>query len=87
MSLYSRIDVQFLSFGIKVKSDLVLFQIAENERLQELSMMPSGEQGGQEYNAFQQYLARNMLQLNMMETAVPSYDPLSPDKKSHLQLH
>ncbi|WMV54446.1 hypothetical protein MTR67_047831 [Solanum verrucosum] len=55
--------------------------IAENERLQELSMMPSGEQGGQEYNAFQQYLARNMLQLNMMETALPSYDPLSPDHK------
>ncbi|KAL3353908.1 hypothetical protein AABB24_018538 [Solanum stoloniferum] len=62
-------------------------KIAENERLQELSMMPSGEQGGQEYNAFQQYLARNMLQLNMMETALPSYDPLSPDhKRSHLQL-
>ncbi|KAK4341319.1 hypothetical protein RND71_039820 [Anisodus tanguticus] len=64
-------------------------RIAENERLQELSMMPAGEQGGQEYNAFQQYLARNMLQLNMMEAAaVPSnYDPLSADKKSDLHLH
>ncbi|XP_059280571.1 agamous-like MADS-box protein AGL11 [Lycium ferocissimum] len=65
-------------------------KIAENERLQELSMMPAGEQaGGQEYTAFQQYLARNMLQLNMMEAAsVPSnYDPMSADKKSDLHLH
>lgn len=48
-------------------------------------MMPSGEAGGEEYNAFQQYLARNMLQINMMESA---YDhPLSAEKKSHLQLY
>ncbi|KAH0666315.1 hypothetical protein KY285_027521 [Solanum tuberosum] len=59
-------------------------KIAENERLQELSMMPAA--GGQEYSAIQQYLARNMLQLNMMEgQGVSSYDPLPPphhDKKS-----
>lgn len=47
-------------------------------------MMPSG---GEEYNAFQQYLARNMLQLNMMETALPSYDPLSPDHKRYACLN
>ncbi|KAF3657214.1 Floral homeotic protein AGAMOUS [Capsicum annuum] len=61
-------------------------RIAENERLQELSMMPAG--GGQEYSAIQHYLAGNMLQLNMMEGQAgvsTSYDPLSPhhhDKKS-----
>ncbi|OIT04291.1 agamous-like mads-box protein agl11 [Nicotiana attenuata] len=62
-------------------------KIAENERLQELSMMPTGGQE-QDYNAFQQYYARNMLQLNMMEGMQHSnYDPLlSADKKS-LHLH
>lgn len=47
-------------------------------------MMPAA--GGQDYSAIQQYLARNMLQLNMMEgQGVSSYDPLPPphhDKKS-----
>ncbi|XP_009615313.1 agamous-like MADS-box protein AGL11 isoform X2 [Nicotiana tabacum] len=58
-------------------------KIAENERLQELSMMPAAGQE-QDYNAFQQYYARNMLQLNMMEGMQPSnYDSLlSSDKKS-----
>ncbi|MCD7451471.1 Agamous-like MADS-box protein agl11 [Datura stramonium] len=56
-------------------------KIAENERLQELSMMPAG---GQEYSAIQQYLARNMLQLNMMESqGVSSYDPLPPPHHHH----
>ncbi|CAN4099960.1 unnamed protein product [Withania somnifera] len=45
---------------------------------------------GQDYSAIQQYLARNMLQLNMMEgQGVSSYDPLPlhhHDKKS-LDLH
>ena len=52
------------------------FQIAENERLQELSMV-----SGQEYNAIQAYLARNALQLNILEGGPGSY-PTLPDKKS-----
>ncbi|KAL0360015.1 UNVERIFIED_CONTAM: Agamous-like MADS-box protein, partial [Sesamum radiatum] len=49
-------------------------KIQENEKLQQLSMMPSGQDF-----AFQAYLARNVLQLNMMEnvTAYPV-----PDKKT-----
>nr|XP_027091158.1 agamous-like MADS-box protein AGL11 isoform X2 [Coffea arabica] len=53
-------------------------KIAENERLQQLSIVPPG----QEYNEMQAYLARNLLQLNMME-GVPVFQV--PDKKS-LQL-
>ncbi|CAN4098010.1 unnamed protein product [Withania somnifera] len=63
-------------------------KIAENERLQELSMMPAA--GGHEYSAIQQYLARNMLQLNMMEgQGVSSYDPLTlhHHEKKSLDLH
>ncbi|XP_019176800.1 PREDICTED: agamous-like MADS-box protein AGL11 isoform X2 [Ipomoea nil] len=52
-------------------------KIAENERLQQLSMMPGA---GQEYHAIQHYLARNMLQLNVMEGVQASY-PV-PDKKT-----
>ncbi|XP_042061741.1 agamous-like MADS-box protein AGL11 isoform X2 [Salvia splendens] len=40
-------------------------KIAENEKLQQLSMMP----GGQDY-AMQAYLSGNVLQLNMMQAAV-----------------
>ncbi|XP_051139722.1 agamous-like MADS-box protein AGL11 [Andrographis paniculata] len=40
-------------------------KIQESEKLQQLSMMP-GAGGGQDF-AFQAYLARNMLQLNMMD--------------------
>nr|XP_016471935.1 PREDICTED: agamous-like MADS-box protein AGL11 [Nicotiana tabacum] len=59
-------------------------KVAENERLQELSMMPAG---GQEYSAIQQYLARNMLQLNMMEGGVPnSYHHQLPTDKKSLEL-
>lgn len=51
-------------------------------------MMPAA--GGQEYSAIQQYLARNMLQLNMMEgQGVSSYDPLQqppPHDKKSLEL-
>nr|XP_016514372.1 PREDICTED: agamous-like MADS-box protein AGL11 [Nicotiana tabacum] len=59
-------------------------KIAENERLRELSMMPAG---GQEYSAIQQYLARNMLQLNMMEGGVPNsyHHQLPTDKSLELQ--
>lgn len=49
-------------------------QIAENEKLQQLSMMPAG----QDY-AIQAYLSGNVLQLNMMES-VPAY-PI-PDRKT-----
>nr|GMD26186.1 agamous-like MADS-box protein AGL11 [Ipomoea batatas] len=51
-------------------------KIAENERLQQLSMMPAG----QDYHAIQHYLARNMLQLNVMESVQASYSV--PDKKT-----
>ncbi|CAH9120360.1 unnamed protein product [Cuscuta epithymum] len=54
-------------------------KITENERLQELSMMPTG---GQDYQAIQHYLARNMMQINVMDDGVsPSY-PVSADKKN-----
>ncbi|GFQ00580.1 agamous-like mads-box protein agl11 [Phtheirospermum japonicum] len=49
-------------------------KIQDNEKLQELSMMPSGQDF-----AFQAYFARNVLQLNMMETVSPY--PV-PDKKT-----
>ncbi|XAR55655.1 hypothetical protein NMG60_11035799, partial [Bertholletia excelsa] len=51
-------------------------KIAENERLQQLSMVP-----GQDYHAIQAYLARNVLQLNIMEGAA-AYDPPLPEKNS-----
>ncbi|KAA8538753.1 hypothetical protein F0562_028352 [Nyssa sinensis] len=54
-------------------------KIVENERLQQLSMMPGH---GHDYNAIQAFLSRNVLQLNMME-AEPLYRPL-PDKSLHL---
>ncbi|KAL3513363.1 hypothetical protein ACH5RR_026080 [Cinchona calisaya] len=54
-------------------------KIAENERLQQLSIVPPG----QEYNEVQAYLARNLLQLNMME-GLPVF-PVADQKKS-LQL-
>ncbi|KAL3638670.1 Agamous-like MADS-box protein agl11 [Castilleja foliolosa] len=49
-------------------------KIQDNEKLQELSMMPSGQDF-----AFQAYFARNVLQLNMMEPISPY--PV-PDKKT-----
>ncbi|KAL6512144.1 Agamous-like MADS-box protein agl11 [Orobanche gracilis] len=49
-------------------------KIQENEKLQELSMMPSGQDF-----ALQAYFARNVLQLNMMDT-VPDYHV--PDRKT-----
>nr|BAK09621.1 MADS-box transcription factor [Cyclamen persicum] len=52
-------------------------KIAEAERLQELNMGP-----GPEY-AFQAYLARNVLQLNLMEEG-PSYPRLPEKKNLHL---
>ncbi|XP_073035402.1 agamous-like MADS-box protein AGL11 isoform X1 [Primulina eburnea] len=52
-------------------------KIAENDRLQELSMMPSG----QDY-AIQEFFARNVLQMNMMEN-MPAY-PVSDKKTLHL---
>ncbi|KAI5655902.1 hypothetical protein M9H77_24695 [Catharanthus roseus] len=52
-------------------------KIAENDRLQQLSIVPPGQE--HEYNAMQAYLARNLLQLNMME-GVPVFSV--PDKKS-----
>lgn len=51
-----------------------LFQIQETEKLQQLSMMPGGQDFG-----FQAYLAPNMHQLNMLES-VSAY-PV-PDKKA-----
>ncbi|XP_052200946.1 agamous-like MADS-box protein AGL11 [Diospyros lotus] len=56
-------------------------KIAEDERLQQLSMVP-----GQEYNAIQAYLARNVLQFNIMEAAGPPtpYHPLPEKKSLHL---
>lgn len=56
---------------------LFIVQIAENDRLQQLSIVPPGQE--HEYNAMQAYLARNLLQLNMME-GVPVFSV--PDKKS-----
>ncbi|XP_073141114.1 agamous-like MADS-box protein AGL11 isoform X2 [Henckelia pumila] len=52
-------------------------KIAENYRLQELSMMPSG----QDY-VIQEFLARNVLQMNMMENM--SAYPVSDKKTLHL---
>ncbi|XP_075480836.1 agamous-like MADS-box protein AGL11 isoform X3 [Primulina tabacum] len=52
-------------------------KIAENDRLQELSMMPSG----QDY-AIQEFFACNVLQMNMMEN-MPAY-PVSDKKTLHL---
>ncbi|XP_075482521.1 agamous-like MADS-box protein AGL11 [Primulina tabacum] len=52
-------------------------KIAENDRLQQLSMMPSG----QDY-AIQEYLSCNVLQMNMMEN-MPAY-PVSDKKTLHL---
>ncbi|KAG6388884.1 hypothetical protein SASPL_150320 [Salvia splendens] len=51
-------------------------KILENEKLQQLSMMP----GGQDF-ALQAYYARNMLQLNMMECG-SGYDAASSDRKT-----
>ncbi|KAI8526526.1 hypothetical protein RHMOL_Rhmol12G0003600 [Rhododendron molle] len=59
-------------------------KIAENERLQELSMV-----SGQEYHAIQAYLARNAhaLQLNIMEDGTgpdhTAYPPQLPTDKKH----
>ncbi|KAM3265211.1 agamous-like MADS-box protein AGL11 isoform X1 [Capsicum chacoense] len=83
-------NLQKREIQLEQENTFLRSKIAENERLQELSMMPAG--GGQEYSAIQHYLAGNMLQLNMMEGQAgvsTSYDPLSPhhhDKKS-LHLH
>ncbi|XP_073294667.1 agamous-like MADS-box protein AGL11 isoform X2 [Primulina huaijiensis] len=52
-------------------------KIAENDRLQELSMMPSG----QDY-AIQEFFAHNGLQMNMMEN-MPAYS-VSDKKTLHL---
>ncbi|KAI3464314.1 hypothetical protein Pfo_020977 [Paulownia fortunei] len=52
-------------------------KIQENEKLQQLSMMPAGQDF-----AFQAYLARNVLQLNMMES-VTAY-PVLDKKTLHL---
>ncbi|KAI3460699.1 hypothetical protein Pfo_017362 [Paulownia fortunei] len=52
-------------------------KIAESEKLQQLSMMPAG----QDY-AIQAYLSGNVLQLNMMES-VPAY-PIPDRKTLHL---
>ncbi|RAL42983.1 hypothetical protein DM860_009765 [Cuscuta australis] len=66
-------------------------KITENERLQELSMMPTGGGGGggQDYQAIQHYLARNMLQINVMDdqdhSVTHSY-PAPPDLKTNLHL-
>ncbi|XP_047962899.1 agamous-like MADS-box protein AGL11 [Salvia hispanica] len=51
-------------------------KIQENEKLQQLSMMP----GGQDF-ALQAYYARNMLQLNMMESG-SGYEAASSDRKT-----
>nr|CAA57445.1 fbp11 [Petunia x hybrida] len=76
-------NLQKREIQLEQENTFLRSKIAENERLQELSMMPAT---GQEYNAFQQYFARNMLQLNMMEGGVPSYDPLPAHDKKSLQL-
>ncbi|KAL1533861.1 Agamous-like MADS-box protein agl11 [Salvia divinorum] len=52
-------------------------KIQENEKLQQLSMMMPG---GQDF-AFQAYYARNMLQLNMMESGTV-YEAASSDRKT-----
>ncbi|KAG8389649.1 hypothetical protein BUALT_Bualt01G0000900 [Buddleja alternifolia] len=54
-------------------------KIAENKKLQQLSMMP----GGQDY-AMQAYLAGNLLQLNMMETVTAYSMPVPGKKTLHL---
>ncbi|XP_059656663.1 agamous-like MADS-box protein AGL11 [Cornus florida] len=51
-------------------------KIVENERLQQLTMMP-----GQEYNAIHAFLSRNLLSLDMMDTEPVVYRPL-PEKKA-----
>ncbi|CAI9115090.1 OLC1v1015924C2 [Oldenlandia corymbosa var. corymbosa] len=55
-------------------------KITENDRLQQLSMVPPGQD---HYNEMHAYFARNLLQLNMIE-GVPVFSP-NVDKKS-LQL-
>nr|AAS01765.1 MADS-box protein 1 [Eustoma grandiflorum] len=47
-------------------------KIAEQERLQELSMMPPG----QDYNAMQAYLAQNFMQVNGLMEGPPVYSML-----------
>ena len=53
-------------------------KIADNDRLQQISIMPPG----QDYNEMQAYIACNLLHFNMLE-GVPIFS--TPDKKS-LQL-
>ncbi|XP_057469543.1 agamous-like MADS-box protein AGL11 isoform X1 [Actinidia eriantha] len=69
-------NLQKRELELEHENAILRSKIAENERLQELSMV-----SGQEYNALQAYLARNALQLNILEGGPGSYPPL-PDKKS-----
>ncbi|KAK4490023.1 hypothetical protein RD792_000677 [Penstemon davidsonii] len=68
-------NLQKKEFQLEQENACLRAKIQENEKLQELNMMPTG----QEY-AFQTYFARNLLQLNMMESTVTAY-PV-PDKKT-----
>nr|KAJ0200148.1 hypothetical protein LSAT_V11C600340200 [Lactuca sativa] len=56
-------------------------KIAENERVQQHEV-----DGAEQYNAIQAYLARNSLQLNIMEPLedAPSAYPLLPNKSLHI---
>ncbi|KAK4483897.1 hypothetical protein RD792_011106 [Penstemon davidsonii] len=64
-------DLQKREIMLEQQNACIRAKIQENEKLQQLSMMPSG----QDY-AFQAYFARDMLQLNMMDslTAYPVHD-------------
>ncbi|GER27570.1 MADS-box transcription factor [Striga asiatica] len=70
-------NLQKREIQLEQENSCLRAKIQENEKLQELSMMPSG----QEF-ALQAYFARNMLQLNMMET-VSSY-PVPEKKDLHI---
>nr|AQM52292.1 STK [Monotropa hypopitys] len=70
-------NLQKREMELEHENALLRGKIAENERLQELSMV-----SGQEYNAIQEYLARNALQLNIMEGGPVDYPSLSAHKKS-----
>ncbi|XP_075480835.1 agamous-like MADS-box protein AGL11 isoform X2 [Primulina tabacum] len=70
-------ETEILQKRMEQENACLRAKIAENDRLQELSMMPSG----QDY-AIQEFFACNVLQMNMMEN-MPAY-PVSDKKTLHL---
>ncbi|KAL6498435.1 Agamous-like MADS-box protein agl11 [Orobanche hederae] len=69
-------NLQKREIQLEQENAYIRAKIQENEKLQELSMMPSGQDF-----ALQAYFARNVLQLNMMDS-VPDYHV--PDRKTTL---